>query len=92
MSGPGLATVGHIDWDSQVKVAGRESLVELGSGQLREREREKASPVSEYQLEISPKNDHKVTKGDVCGNLRFCIINWPSFYSVRKTFGAQDCF
>ena len=32
MSGPGLATVGYIDWDSQVKVAGRESLVELGSG------------------------------------------------------------
>ena len=54
MSRPGLATLGHIDWDSQVKVAGRESLVELGSGQLREREREKASPVSEYQLEISP--------------------------------------
>ena len=52
MSRPGLATVGHIDWDSQVKMAGRESLVEFGSGQLRERE--KASPVSEYQLEISP--------------------------------------
>ena len=78
MSRPGLATVGHIDWDSQVKMAGRESLVEFGSGQLRERE--KASPVSEYQLEISPKNDHKVTKGDLCGNLRSCIINWPSFY------------
>ena len=38
MSGPDLATAGHIDWDSQVKVAGRESLEELGSGQLRERE------------------------------------------------------
>ena len=25
MSGPGLATVGHIDWDSQVKAASRES-------------------------------------------------------------------
>ena len=38
MSRPGLATVGHIDWDSQVKMAGRESLVEFGSGHLRERE------------------------------------------------------
>ena len=88
MSGPGLATVGHIDWDSQVKVAGRESLVVLGSGQLSER----ASPVSEYQLQISLKKDHKVTEEDVCGNLRFCIVNWPSIYSVRKTFGAQDFF
>ena len=59
----------------------------LGSGQLRER----ASPVSEYQLEISLKNEHKVTKIDVCGNLRFCLVDWPYFYSVRKTFGAQDC-
>ena len=85
MSGPGLATVGHIDWDSQVKVAGR-----VRQRHLRERE------LLQF-LNISWKSAPRMTiksqrKTCVRGNLRFCIINWPSFYSVRKTFGAQDCF
>ena len=69
-------------------------LEENRTGGFRQRTvaRERASPISEYQLEISLKNDHKVTKEDVCGNLRFCLVNWSYFYSMRKTFGVKDCF
>lgn len=90
MSGPGLATVGHIDWDSQVKIAGRES-----HWWCRQRTVARERDLLQF-LNISWKSASRMTiksQRKTCVVIWcFALVNWPSFYSVIWFFCSGKIF